>query len=91
MVGRRPVLDDLEYDDSDSPAIGLVPAGVSWEDVLDHIKIGHSPLLVQLADGAEYTGVYWTGTEAVQVQELGADLEEAIAEFRAVLTERGEV
>jgi hypothetical protein len=90
-VGRRPVLDDLEYDDGDSPAIGLVPAGVSWEDVLDHIKIGHSPLLVELADGAEYTGVYWTGTEAVQVTQLGADLQEAIDEFRAVLTERGEV
>jgi hypothetical protein len=90
-VGRRPVLDDLEYDDSDSPAIGLVPAGVSWADVQDHIKIAHSPLLVQLAEGAEYTGVYWTGTEAVQVRELGSDLEEAIDEFRAVLNERGEL
>ena len=85
------MLNDLEYDDLESPAIGLVPGVASWADVLDHIKIGHSPLLVQLAEGAEYTGVYWTGTEAVQVAELGADLEEAIDEFRAVLTERGEV
>ena len=85
------MLDDLEYDDGDSPAIGLVPAGVSWEDVLDHIKIGHSPLIVLLAEGAQYTGVYWTGTEAVQVPELGSDLDEAIDEFRAFLNERGEV
>jgi hypothetical protein len=85
------LLDDLEYDDLESPAIGLVPGVVSWADVLDHIKIGHSPLLVLLGEGAEYTGVYWTGTEAVQVAELGADPEEAIAEFRAVLNERGEV
>ena len=85
------MLNDVEYDDLESPAIGLVPEIVSWADVQDHIKIAHSPLLVQLADGAEYTGVYWTGTEAVQVPELGSDLEEAIDEFRAVLTERGEV
>jgi len=85
------LLNDVEYDDLESPAIGLVPEIVSWADVQDHIKIAHSPLLVQLADGAEYTGVYWTGTEAVQVPELGSDLEEAIDEFRAVLTERGEV
>lgn len=85
------MLDDLEHDDGDSPAIGLVPAGVSWEDVLDHIKIGHSPLIVLLAEGAQYTGVYWTGTEAVQVPELGSDLDEAVDEFRAFLNERGEV
>ena len=85
------MLNDLEYDDLESPAIGLVPGVVLWADVQDHIKIAHGPLLVQLADGAEYTGVYWTGTEAVQVAELGADLEEVIDEFRAVLTERGEV
>jgi hypothetical protein len=85
------VLDDLDYDDLESPAIGLVPVVVAWADVQDHIKIAHSPLLVQLAEGAEYTGVYWTGTEAVQVAELGPDLDEAIDEFRAVLTERGEV
>src|SRR6266702_8962108 len=43
---RRPVLDDLAYEDSESPAIGVVPAGVSWEEVKDHIKIAHHPLLV---------------------------------------------
>ena len=85
------MLNDVEYDDLESPAIGLVPEIVSWADVQDHIKIAHSPLLVQLADGAEFTGVYWTGTEAVQVPGLGSDLEQAIAEFRALLTERGEV
>ena len=40
------MLDDLAYDDSEPPAIGLVPAGVSWDEVQDHIKIAHSPLLV---------------------------------------------
>lgn len=84
------MLDDLEYDDSDSPAIGLVPAGVSWEDVLDHIKIAHGPLLVILGDGAEYAGVYWTGTEAVTVEDLGSDHEQAVGDFREYLQERGE-
>lgn len=82
------MLDDLEYDDSGSPAIGLVPAGVSWEDVLDHLKIAHGPLLVVLADGAEYAGVYWTGTEAVTVPDLGSDHEQAVEDFREVLQER---
>jgi hypothetical protein len=85
------LLNDLEYDDLESPAIGLVLGVAAWTDVQDHIKIAHSPLLVLLAEGAEYTGVYWTGTEAVQVRELGPDIEEAIDEFRAVLNERGEV
>lgn len=85
------MLEDLEYDDLESPAIGLVPGVVGWDEVQDHIKIAHSPLLVLLADGAEYAGVYWTGTQAVQVPDLGSDLEEAIDEFRAVLNERGEV
>ena len=84
------MLDDLEYDDGDSPAIGLVPAGISWADVLDHIKIAHGPLLARLADGPEYTGVYWTGTEAVTVQDLGSDHEQAIDDFREFLQERGE-
>jgi hypothetical protein len=81
------VLEDLEYDDGASPAIGLVPAGASWEDVQDHIKISHAPLL--LRDGAEYAGVYWTGTAAVVVADLGPDLEQAIDDFREVLAERG--
>jgi hypothetical protein len=85
------LLNDLEYDDLESPAIGVVPGVVGWDEVQDHIKIAHSPLLVLLAGGAEYSGVYWTGTEAVQVADLGTDLEEALDEFRAVLNERGEV
>ena len=40
------MLEDLEFDDSDSPAIGLVPLGVSWAQVRDHIKIAHHSLLV---------------------------------------------
>jgi hypothetical protein len=89
-MGRGPVLEDLEYDDADSPAIGLVPAGVSWEDMLDHIKIAHSPLLVDLGDGAGYAGVYWTGTEAVTVADLGSDHEQAVEDFREYLQEHGE-
>jgi hypothetical protein len=85
------LLNDLEYDDLESPAIGLVPGVVGWDEVQDHIKIAHSPLLVLLAAGAEYAGVYWTGTDAVQVPGLGSDLELAIDEFRAVLNERGEI
>lgn len=44
------MLDDLEYDDSESPAIGLVPAGVSWEDVHDHIKIAHHPAVEEFRE-----------------------------------------
>ena len=65
MRERRPVLDDLDYDDSEAPAIGLVPAGVPWEDVQEHIKIAHHPLLVLPEGSAQYAGVYWTGTRAV--------------------------
>jgi hypothetical protein len=47
------VLDDLQYDDSESPAIGLVPAGVPWDDVQDHLKIAHHPLVVLPEGGTE--------------------------------------
>ena len=87
---RRPVLDDLEYDDSESPAIGLVPAGVTWEEVQDHIKIAHNPLLVPLADGARYVGAYWAGTELAVAGDLGSDQDQAVLEFREFLRERGE-
>ena len=83
------MLDDLEYDDGASPAIGLVPAGVSWEDVRDHIKIAHSPLLMLQGSG-QYAGVYWTGTEAVVTEDLGSDHDQAICELRDYLRERGE-
>jgi hypothetical protein len=87
---RRPVFDDLEYDDSESPAIGLVPADVSWEEVENHIKIAHNPLLVPLGDRAEYVGAYWAGTELVVAEDLGSDQDEAVREFREFLRERGE-
>src|SRR5712691_2829936 len=44
-TGGKPMLDNLGVDDSESPAISLVPAGVGWEEVRNHIKIGHDPLL----------------------------------------------
>jgi hypothetical protein len=89
--GGRPVLDDLEYDDSESPAIGVVRVGVSWEDVQDHIKIAHNPLLVPPAgDRAQYAGVYWTGTAMVVAEDLGSDQEQAMSDFRAFLRDRGE-
>jgi len=84
------VLDDLEYDDSESPTIGLVPAGVSWVDIQDHIKIAHLPLVALPEGGSEYAGVYWTGTAIAVVEDLGSDHEQAIREFRMSLRERGE-
>jgi hypothetical protein len=87
---RRPVLDDLEYDDSEPPTIGLVRAGVPWEDVQDHIKIAHNPLLVLPEGSAQYAGAYWTGTKMVVTEDLGSDHEQAICEFREFLREHGE-
>jgi hypothetical protein len=88
------VLEDLEFDDAGAPAIGLVPPGVSWEQVRDHIKIAHDHLLVPPdgsgADGGEYAGAYWTGTEMAVVEDLGRDEDEAIDEFRAFLQEHDE-
>jgi hypothetical protein len=87
---RGLVLNDLEYDDSESPAIGLVPDGVSWDEVHDHIKIAHHPLLVLPADGAQYAGAYWADTKMVVAEDLGSDQEQAVEEFREFLRERGE-
>jgi hypothetical protein len=84
------VLDDLEIDDSESPAIGLAPVGATWDEVRDHVKIAHSPVLVWPEDGAEYAGAYWAGTDLVIVDDLGPDQDEAVSEFRDVLRERGE-
>ena len=83
------MLDDLEYDDSESPAIGMVPAGVSW-DIQDHIKIAHHPLVALPAGGTQYAGVYWTGTAMAVIEDLGSDHDQAIGEFREILRERGE-
>ena len=88
------MLEDLEVDDADAPAIGLVPPGVSWEQVRDHIKIVHQHLLVPPdgdgAGGGDYAGAYWTGTDMVVVGDLGSDQDAAIDEFRAFLQEHGE-
>jgi hypothetical protein len=84
------MLEDLEFDDSDSPAIGLVPPGVSWDEVRDHIKIAHHHLLVSPADGGEYAGAYWTGTDMVVIPDLGTDQDQAVEEFRAFLQEHDE-
>ena len=81
------MLEDLEIDDSGSPAIALVPPGVSWQQVRDHIKIAHHHLLIPPDGGGEYTGAYWTGTDMALVSDLGPDQEEAIEEFRAYLQE----
>jgi hypothetical protein len=85
------MLDDLSVDDGDSPAIGLVPAGVPWEEVRNHIKIGHDPLLVLASDSGLYRGAYWTGTEMIVTDDLGPDQDEAVGEFREILREQGEV
>ena len=84
------MLGDLEFDDADSPAIGLVPPGVSWDEVRDHIKIAHHSLLVPPAGGGQFAGAYWTGTDMVVIDDLGCDQDQAIEEFRALLQERGE-
>jgi hypothetical protein len=85
------VLEQLEFDDSDMPPIGLVPPGVSWTDVRDHIKIQHHPLLVWPAAGGEYAGAYWTGTDMVVLEGLGPDQDQAIEEFRAFLQAHNEI
>ena len=85
------MLDDLSYDDSEPPTIGLVPVGVSWAEVRDHIKIAHSPLLVGPDPSGQFAGAYWAGTELVVANDLGSDQEQALLEFRDFLHERGEV
>jgi hypothetical protein len=84
------VLGGLEFDDSDSPAIGLVPPGVSWQEVRDHMKIAHHPLLVPRPETGQYAGAYWTGTDMVVLDDLGEDQESAVDEFRAFVQERDE-
>jgi len=82
------LISDLDYDDTGSPAIGIVPDGVSWDEVRDHIKIQHAPLLVR--DGDRYAGAWWTGTRLAVEADLGDDLDAAIEEFRGFLLDRGE-
>ena len=85
------MLDDLAHDDSDEPGIGLVPAGVSWDQVEDHIKIVHGPLLADPDASGQYAGIYWASTRMVVESDLGCDQDEAVTEFRQLLRERGQV
>lgn len=86
------MLEDLEFDDSDSPAIGLVPSTASWDEIRDHIKIAHHHLLVPPAEaGGGYRGAYWTGTDLAVADDLGPDPDEAVDEFRAFLREHHEI
>jgi hypothetical protein len=84
------MLDGLTYDDNAPPTIALVPPGTSWAQVHDHIKIAHDFLLVR-PEGSGYAGAYWTGTRMVVLEDLGADQDEALDEFREQLAQRGEL
>ncbi len=84
------MLEDLEFDDAGSPAIGLVPPGVSRQEIRDHIKIAHHHLLIPPDGDGEYTGAYWTGTEIALVEDLGPDQDDAIDEVRVYLEEHDE-
>ena len=68
-----------------------MPPGVAMDEVQDHIKIAHSPLLVGPDAGGQYAGAYWAGTELVVVGDLGSDQEQALSDFRDFLRERGEI
>ena len=70
------MLDDLEYEDSEPPAIGLARAAVPWDDVQDHIKIAHHPILVLPEGSTQYAGAYWTGTQMAVTDDLGSDQEQ---------------
>jgi hypothetical protein len=84
------VLENLEFDDAEAPTIGLVPDGTSWDQVQDHIKIAHHPLLVPLPDTATYIGAYWAGTRTIVTEDLGPDQDQALEDFRSYLLDRGE-
>lgn len=85
------MFDGMAYDDSDFPAIGLVPLDASWDDILDHIKIAHDFLLIQPGGDGCWTGAYWADSEMVVVEGLGPNEGEALEEFRQELRERGEL
>jgi hypothetical protein len=83
------VFENLDVDDSESPPIGLVPAGTGWSEVTDHVKIVHNPLLVGPDADGQYAGAYWHDSAMVVAEDLGSDQDEAIDEFRDILREQG--
>ncbi|HWG60845.1 MAG TPA: hypothetical protein VG253_03945 [Streptosporangiaceae bacterium] len=83
------MLDNIGYDDSDLPAIGLIPEGVPWEEIREHLKIARSPLLVPAVSDGQFVGTYWTEAEQVVTDDLGGDQEEALREFREILADEG--
>ena len=85
------MFDHLEVDDTELPAIALAPPGANWDEIYDHIKISHGPLLVLPPAGEEYVGAWWTGTEMVKTEELGPDQDEALIDFREYLQDRGQM
>ncbi len=61
-------------EDSEAPAIGLARAAVPWDDVQDHIKIAHHPILVLPEGSTQYAGAYWTGTQMAVTGDLGVQI-----------------
>jgi hypothetical protein len=84
------VLHELDYDDSDAPAIGLVPAGVIRAVVQRHQQRMVRDLDVVVHVVPCHAGAYWDGTKMIVAEDLGPDQDEAVAEFRDLLRERGE-
>jgi hypothetical protein len=85
------VFEELDVDDTELPAITVVPLSATWDEVYDHIKISHAPLVVIPEGGEDYVGAWWTGSEMVKTDELGPDLDDAIVDFRQYLIDRGQL
>ena len=84
------MLEDLEFDDAGSPAIGLVPPGVTWQQVHDHIKIAHHHLLIPRPTAGTTPASTGPAPRWPWSSDLGPTQEEAIEEFRAFLQEHDE-
>ena len=63
----------------------------SWDEIADHIKIVHGPLLAGPDANGQYAGAYWAAARMVVEPDLGPDQDEAVSEFRQILRERGQV
>ncbi|HEY3953863.1 MAG TPA: hypothetical protein VGM53_10835 [Streptosporangiaceae bacterium] len=85
------MLEDLDVDDSAAPAIAIAPAGASWDEVADHVKIMHNPVLVGPGGDGEYTGAYWAGNRLMMAESLGTDQDDALADLRDILLDRGDL